>query len=150
MDNLGKLENIALIHTHVGGEYAKLKDSYTGLTREGIDALNETEKGIFSDCFLLHARNLINFLCQDKENDRREDDVLALDFVESGKPITTIEKLMPKIEGKKPNYLYVRINKQLSHITKSRKDNIDFFGDKELYKEIFINLRFRLLLQQGH
>lgn len=153
--NIG--EKIKLIHEHVGGEYNKLKDSYAGLTRAGTDALNETEIGIFSDCFLLHARNLIDFLsgsrglcskcshCQKhlkKIKNDQKDDVLALDFVKIEKPVIAKENLMPKIKGKDGEdiNLYVRLNKQLSHIAKSRKDNIDFFDERELYKEIFKNI----------
>jgi|GEM_PF-3621628 len=142
-------------HKHVGGEYKKLNDSYVGLIRTGIDALNEAEKGIYSDCFLLHARNIIDFLSKSREmcseckrcsrhqkraEKDQEDNVLAMDYTKDRKPVIAIEKLMPRIEGKDPGYLYERINKQLSHISKSREDNIDFFGDKKLYKEIFENM----------
>ena len=153
-------EKIKFIHEHVGGEYNKLKDSHMGLTRTGIDALNEIERGIYSDCFLLHARNLIDFLsnnrgvkscrecvickkCQKREKQKQEDNVLALDFVKSRKPIMAKERLMPKIEdGNGENiYLYVRINKQLSHITKSRRNNTDFFDGEEFYQKIFKNIK---------
>lgn len=157
MKNLEKI-----IQPHIRGEYDKLKYCYAELIREGEEegkkALNEVERGVYSDCFLLHARNLIDFLCNSKSKKVRckcgsvkeDDDTLSTDFFQDKKPLSKKNEIL-NIEitkyiacekcGRKGS-VYKRINKQLSHITYSRiSDQTDFFDKKKKpFKKIFINI----------
>jgi hypothetical protein len=126
------------IKKDVCGEWNKLKECYQQLSR-GV-AAHEPARGIYSDCFLLHARNLIDFLTNKKSGN---DDVLITHFVGNGMYFKEREILPPNIKLPDP---YKRINKQLSHITYSRLDpnQYNFFGEDGYYKTIFKNIKDKI------
>ncbi|MFA5925765.1 MAG: hypothetical protein WC831_02430 [Parcubacteria group bacterium] len=141
-----------IIQPHARGEYDKLNDCYEGLAQKVTDSLNETEIGIYSDCFLLHARNLIDFLCNKEKKDYFKcpkcklhisrgytpDDVVASDFFCDKNPPSKKTDILTEAE-------YDRINKQLSHITRARlKGQINFFDERKLFESIFNNIKDEL------
>ena len=68
------------------------------------------------ESFLLHARNLIDFLENPRKKNTKKDDLLCSDFDnQSG------DKISPILTGLDCS-LKVKINKHLSHLTTTRKD----------------------------
>jgi hypothetical protein len=134
---VSELDKEKSIRKDVQGEYNKIKESFVQLTN-GI-AQREPVRGIYSDCFLLHARNLVDFLCNKAI---REDDVIMGHFIKDSEGFTEID-ILPIIPGKLDEP-YKRINKQASHITYSRldkKNQYNFFGEDKYYQKIFVNIQ---------
>jgi hypothetical protein len=116
------------------------------------------EKGTFGksginnlilEAFLLHARNLVDFFCNEK---KYSDDIVALDFV--GKKWEHGDILSEKIKQKEDNKptrtinWYVGLNKQLSHITEGRskeKTRTHFAREMTDGKLVFIEIYKGLL-----
>lgn len=72
---------------------------------------DQIERNAVIECFLIHARNLIDFL----ENKRMHgDDLTCIDFIDEKK------KKIDAIEIKLANDYKEKINKHLSHMTKQR------------------------------
>lgn len=104
------------IKLHVSEEFNTFQICYKRLNEN----IQEPDLRIHLESFLLHARNLFDFLCTQKKFD---DDVSATDFL-----INIVKlKALP----------IAKINKQLSHITYSRLEPEDLFGKRKIiYKTI--------------
>ena len=101
--------------------YKKLYDHLGGVW----EIKNRDEIRVVHDCFLLHSRNLIDFLW----NDPYQDDILAFHYGVS----------LPKINDKKFSNIKTRINKQLSHITLSRLNNQELMTETEYIHKTISN-----------
>lgn len=115
----------AMISPHIQGEvnmfiwcYAKLRDH--------LEKIKEIkcgyEKRAIHECFLLHARNLIEFLW----NNPYSDDILASHY-----GVTLL-----KITDRSFVNVKIIINKQLSHITLSRLKNQDLLSKTKYIHKI--------------
>lgn len=147
---LREARKIRIIQRDVQGEYDTLKACYKRFISNGS---GEPERRIYSDCFLLHARNLIDFLCNKRVREsycnkcgekisKKEwkDDVLMIDFVRDEKHFEKINVVPIKAGVQSP---YNRINKQLLHIDYSRLSDkqFNFFDEEEYYKKMFESIK---------
>lgn len=98
-----------IIKRHVQGEMDMFKLCYMKLMA-GLKDIGGNERRMVHECFLLHARNLMDFLWPSLS--LKSDDVIATRFVN-----IQIENI-PEIDRIKK-----RINKQLSHITFNRSSS---------------------------
>jgi len=117
------------IISHINGEIDMFIWCYERI-RHKIDKLDGHEKRMVHECFLLHARNLTDFLW--KEKSKYSDDVLAVNFL-----VKDITK--PRCQEFKK--IRKRIDKQLSHITFNRLSDkqIDLLPKTEKIYEIIMN-----------
>ena len=112
-----KKDKEEMINLHISEEVNIFNECFLRLNNKP----KEPNKRIFLECFLLHTRNLFDFLCTKKKQD---DDVSVTDF------------LMDSIQLEK-NIPIKKINKQLSHITYSRLKPLELHKKKKLiYKTI--------------
>lgn len=95
---------------HINGEVEIFLDCYKRLKEEEFTRYNNDR--IITECFLLHARCLFEFL---SEKESKYDNILAIHYTGKHIPINRGEVLIDKI------------NKQLSHIAYERAEPIDFF-----------------------
>ena len=123
-----KLNNKEII-PHINGEIGMFIWCYERI-RHKIDKLDGHEKRMVHECFLLHARNLADFLW--KEKSKYPDDVSVVNF--SVKDIT-------KPRSQEFKKIRKRIDKQLSHITFNRLSDkqIDLLPKTEKIYEIIMN-----------
>ncbi|MFH1183020.1 MAG: hypothetical protein V1690_02030 [Candidatus Moraniibacteriota bacterium] len=113
------------LELHVYEEVVVFVECYKRL-KNGIKEKNNLR--ITHESFLLHARNLYEFLSGDLTE---KDDILAVHFIKETIPISGF----PKTE----------INKQLSHITYSRRNPTDLLEDSskgidEVYNKIKLGI----------
>lgn len=94
------------IRRHVQGEVDMFIYCY-GKLSSGFDKVRGYERRMIHECFLLHARNLMDFLWNGSSN-KFQDDVLAVHFVS----FSNYSKQLINIRE--------RINKQLVHISYDR------------------------------
>ena len=84
---VGEVEKEKII-SHINGEIDMFFWSYYKKLKDHIDEVqkinNDCERRATHECFLLHARNLSDFLLN--ENKKYPDDVLASDFFSIQKP----------------------------------------------------------------
>lgn len=131
------------IKPHIDGEvnifnecYQKIKD----ITGKAEDKDKRDKHRMELECFLLHARNLLDFLFDKKS---REKDVIISHFIEDENRKQGMKNILNGLDPKSD--IYIRINKQLSHITYERleSDNlIEFFDkSKEIYEKIIEALK---------
>lgn len=120
-----------MINRHINPEVLTFQKSYQLLIKEKKNKIpNGDLVKIFVECFLLHARNLLDFLMDKKY----ESDAKISDFIDN------TEDVKKNVQKAYRDY-YIRINKQLSHITWARLDDADqivFDQPKinEIYKAI--------------
>ena len=118
-----------MIDKHINPEVLTFQKSYQLLIEEKDQNLVK----IFVECFLLHARNLREFL----KNIEKNDNVLISDYIKDNdddKKVQNVKNIMKPMD----EYRF-RINKQLSHITWARLDGQEDFNQKkisEIYKVI--------------
>lgn len=122
-------------HHHIQGEFDMFKWAYSRLVNEGEAYSSGYERRAVHECFLLHVRNLADFLWKKKKND----DAVAVDY--SVEPDCPNDNEFKNIFGD-PFGCGGRINKQLSHITFSRMKNQDLFEkNSEIYEYIMSGIR---------
>jgi len=116
--NLTEQQKGAAIKLHVSQEFYIFDICYKRLNEK----MEDPDLRIYLESFLLHARNLFDFLCTEK---RYGDDISVVDFSAGYFKISETEVPITKI------------NKQLSHITYSRLKPEDLFEKRMvIYKTI--------------
>lgn len=117
MKNISEDQKKEAIKLHVSKEFEIFEICYIRLNRK----IQEPDLRIHLESFLLHARNLFDFLYTEKKND----DISATDFSAN------------YFKHGKDGVPIVKINKQLSHITYARLKPTDLFKKrKEIYETI--------------
>ncbi len=132
------------IKSHIDGEIKIFKECYQKIKdiTEKIEDKDKRDKHRMElECFLLHSRNLLDFLLDKKFG--KNSDVLISDFIKNEEKREEINKILSDLNLESD--IYKRINKQLSHITYSRLDNnrlIGFFDQsKKIYEKIIEALK---------
>lgn len=112
---------------HVDKEVNIFNECYKRLSGEIEGFSEDPQKRICHDCFLIHARNLYYFLCEEKKPRYKDSDVNATDF----------EASLIKLD----NIPIKKIDKQLAHITWHRitEDQEDLFPLNQIIYETIIN-----------
>jgi hypothetical protein len=117
MKNLSEDQKKEAIKLHVSEEFKTFDICYERLNGK----MQEPDQRIHLESFLLHARNLFDFLYTEKKND----DILATDFSAN------------YFKHGRDGVPIAKINKQLSHITYARLEPMDLYiKRKKIYETI--------------
>lgn len=101
---------------HLRYEWDMLRKTYYELSAPC--AHQEPVKYALLESFLIHARCIYDFFYKSHDNNKRHDDVLAIDYLAED---VVQDRLRPKPPGEITDCLE-RINKEVAHVTASRVD----------------------------
>lgn len=133
------------IKTYIGSEINIFRECYQeikDITGKPEDEGERDNHRMELECFLLHARNLIDFLC---DKGKFDTDVLISNFVSDRNKISEIKKILDFVKPSPASKLYKRINIQLSHISYKRLNNNEqeefFSRSNKIYEAIDMALK---------